>query len=121
MGLITAASHNVEEMFGLPYERVMGASINSLMPEFMGGEHESIMERWGKGGTWRTIGKLKEIYCIHKEQHCFSALLYLKIYVKEAGLHFITNIFKLNDNDYLVVNSKGRIEGAGRKFFRIFG
>ena len=61
MGLITAASHNVEEMFGLPYKRVMGASINSLMPEFMGGEHESIMERWGKGGTWRTIGKLKEI------------------------------------------------------------
>jgi len=62
----------------------------------MAGEHEVIMEDWAKIGTWRTIGKLKEIYCIHKDQYCFSALIYLKIYVKETGLHFITNIFKLN-------------------------
>lgn len=79
------------------------------------------MNEWAKIGTWRTIGKLKEIYCIHKEQYCFSALIYLKIYVKETGLHFITNIFKLNENDYLIVNSEGKIEGIGRKFLKVFG
>ena len=67
------------------------------------------MSNWAKSGTWRTIGKLKEVYCVHKEKHCFSALLYLKIYVKETGLHFVTNIFKTNDCDYLVMSPTGRI------------
>jgi hypothetical protein len=48
-------------------------------------------------------------------------LIYLKIYVKETGLHFITNIFKLNDCDYLIVNESGRIEGIGRKFLKVMG
>lgn len=66
MGIITAASHNVEEMFGFPYEKIIGKSINSLMPDIMQTEHDKIMLDWAKIGTWRTVGKLKEIYCIHK-------------------------------------------------------
>jgi hypothetical protein len=41
--------------------------------------------------------------------------------VKETGLHFITNIFKLNDTDYLIVNSQGKIEGLGKKFIKVLG
>jgi hypothetical protein len=80
-----------------------------------------ILNDWARSGTWRTIGKLKQIYCIHKEKYCFSALLYLKLYVKENSLHFITNIFKLNENDYLVANPNFKIEGLGRKFLRLLG
>jgi len=91
------------------------------MPEIMQEEHDKIMLGWAKTGTWRTVGKLKEVFCIHKEQYCFSALLYLKIYVKETGLHFITNIFKLNESDYIVINPQGCIEGIGRRFLKILG
>jgi hypothetical protein len=35
MGIITAASHNVEEMFGFPYEKIIGKTINNLMPDIM--------------------------------------------------------------------------------------
>ena len=121
MGIITAATRNVEDMFGFPTNKVIGISINNLMPQFMAEEHEDIMAGWAKSGTWRTIGKLKEIYCVHKEQYCFSALIYLKIYIKDNNMHFITNIFKLNDADYLVVNPNMKIEGLGRKFLKILG
>lgn len=37
-------------------------------------------------------------------------------------MHFITNIFKLNENDYMVVNPKNmKIEGIGKKFIKILG
>lgn len=121
MGVVSAASRNVEDMFGFPPSKIIGISINNLMPQFMADEHELILSEWAKSGTWRTIGKLKEIYCIHKEQYCFSALLYLKIYIKDNTMHFITNIFKLNDTDYLVINPALKIEGLGRKFLKMLG
>lgn len=121
MGIVTAASRNVEDMFGFPINKIVGISINNLMPQFMAIEHEDILADWAKSGTWRTIGKLKEIYCVHKEQYCFSALLYLKIYIKDNTMHFITNIFKLNENDYLVINPNMKIEGLGRKFLKLLG
>jgi hypothetical protein len=79
------------------------------------------MADWARSGTWRTIGKLKEIYCIHKEQFCFSALIYLKIYIKDNNMHFITNIFKLNDSDFLVLNPTLKVEGLGKKFLKLLG
>lgn len=36
-------------------------------------------------------------------------------------MHFITNIFKLNENDYLVINPTMKIEGLGRKFLKLLG
>ena len=121
MGLITNVSANVAEMFGTPADKVKGSFINSLMPDFIGKEHDSIMVSWAKDGTWRTIGKLKEIFCLNKEQHCFSALLYLKLYVRGNSLHFIANIFKINDCDYLVISPKGLVQGMGRKFLKVLG
>lgn len=91
------------------------------MPEFMGLEHEHILNNWFKNGAWKTIGKLKEIYCVHKEEYCFSALLYLKIYFKEDNIYFITNIFRLNDADYLILSPDGKIQGMGRKFVKVLG
>jgi hypothetical protein len=88
---------------------VVGLSINDLMPKFMAVEHEHILSEWAKSGTWRTIGTLKEIYCVHKEQYCFSALLYLRLYIKENKMYFITNIFKLNETDYMVLNPSMKI------------
>lgn len=35
MGIITAATRNVEDMFGFPTNKVIGISINNLMPQFM--------------------------------------------------------------------------------------
>jgi len=35
MGIITTASQNIEDMFGFPSSKVIGISINNLMPEFM--------------------------------------------------------------------------------------
>jgi hypothetical protein len=96
-------------MFGFPLNKMIGMNISKLMPDFMALEHDEILKDWSKSGTWRTVGKLKEIYGIHKEQFCFSALLYLKIYVKNNSLHFITSIFKLNETDYLVLNPNMRI------------
>lgn len=59
MGTITTVSRNVEDMFGVPAAKVKGTSINTLMPEFMGVEHEKIINRWFTTGAWNTIGKLK--------------------------------------------------------------
>ena len=91
------------------------------MPHVMGEEHEIILQNWVKTGTWKTIGKLKEIYCIHKQKFCFSAILYLKLYVRDNSLYFITNVFKLNENDYLIVSPNMKIEGLGKKFVKLFG
>ena len=74
------------------------------MPGFMGAEHDAALRGWRSSGTWRTMGKLKEVYCVHKDGHCFSALLYLKLIVKNDALHLITNIFQLNSSDFLVLD-----------------
>ena len=121
MGIISNASKNIIDMFGVTAEKAKGASINTMMPYFMRDEHDEIMTKWSQSGTWRTIGKLKEIFCVHKRQYCFSALIYLKIYIKDGFLHFITNIFKINEKDYLVRNPSGTIEGLGVKFLSILG
>lgn len=39
MGIVTGASRNVEDMFGIPQSKVIGTSISNLMPQFMGEEH----------------------------------------------------------------------------------
>ena len=67
MGNITNVSKNVVEMFGIPADKAKGSSVNSMMPEFMGKEHEKILDNWTQTGTWRTIGRLKEIFCVHKK------------------------------------------------------
>jgi hypothetical protein len=36
-------------------------------------------------------------------------------------MHFISNVFKLNENDYLLINPSNKIEGLGRKFLKILG
>jgi hypothetical protein len=43
MGIITGASRNVEDMFGFPNNKIIGLSINALMPPFMAEEHGPIM------------------------------------------------------------------------------
>lgn len=121
MGIITGATRNVEEMFGMPSSKIIGTSINNIMPQFMGDEHELVMADWAHSGTWRTIGRLKEIFCIHKDQFCFSAVLYLKIYIKDNNMHFITNIFKLNDSDFMVINPQLKVEGLGKRFLKLLG
>lgn len=35
MGIVTAVSRSVEDMFGFPVDKIMGISINNLMPSFM--------------------------------------------------------------------------------------
>lgn len=79
MGTVTRSSKNVFEMFGYHSKEIMGMNLNKLMPIFMAAEHDVILSEWVKIGTWRTVGKLKEIFCIHKQEFCFSALLYLKV------------------------------------------
>ena len=36
MGIITNASKNLVDMFGVPAAKAKGSSINEMMPEFMG-------------------------------------------------------------------------------------
>lgn len=79
MGTVTRSSKNVFEMFGYHSNEIKGMNLNKLMPIFMAAEHDLILSEWVKIGTWRTVGKLKEIFCIHKAEFCFSALLYLKV------------------------------------------
>jgi hypothetical protein len=35
MGIITGATQNIEDLFGIPSSKVIGISINNLMPKFM--------------------------------------------------------------------------------------
>ena len=108
-------------MFGVPVEKVKGCSISTLMPEFMASEHENILNNWVQSSSWRSIGKLKEIFCVHRDQYCFSALLYIKIYQKEGSLYFITNIFKTNQDNYLILDPINTISVFGKKFTKIIG
>jgi hypothetical protein len=48
MGIVTAASKNVEDMFGFPGSKIIGISVNNLMPQFMGEEHELILSDWAR-------------------------------------------------------------------------
>ncbi len=53
-------------MFGYHQHKVIGLNLNKLMPQFMSMEHDNIIQNWIKTGHWRSISKLKEIFCIHK-------------------------------------------------------
>jgi len=121
MGLVTRSSKNVYEMFGYHQNKVIGMNLNKLMPTFMAGAHDNIIKDWIKTGTWRTVGKLKEIFCIHKDDFCFTALIYLKVIANEKGLFFVGVIFKKNESDYMILNQKQEVEGVGRKFLHLIG
>lgn len=43
------------------------------------------------------------------------------MYVRDNSLYLITTIFKLNDEDYLILSPDGRIQGQGRKFKKVLG
>lgn len=106
MRIVTRSSKNVYDIFGYHQNKIIGMNLNKLMPHFMTVENDLILKDWIKTGTWRTVNKLKEIFCIHKEEFCFSALIYLKVIANEKGLFFVTIIFKKNDSDYLILNPK---------------
>ena len=120
-GIITFTSRNIDDVFGRTRPELIGENINSLMPAFPGKDHDVVLNSWRRSGTWRTMGKLKEVYCMHKDGHCFSALLYLKLIVKHDALYLITNIFHLNSNDYLVVDKHATIHNMGKRFQALLG
>jgi len=41
--------------------------------------------------------------------------------VRDGALHFVTNVFKINDCDYLILSPEGVIQGLGRKFVKVLG
>ena len=47
--------------------------------------------------------------------------MYLKLYVRQGQLYFITNVFKINDSEYLVLTPEHKIKGIGRKFVKVLG
>ena len=91
------------------------------MPSSMREEHERILANWVKRDHWDNIGKVRNIFGLNKNDACFSLFIYLKIIQREDSVNIIATCFQDNDQDFMIINDSGVIDGAGYKFRTLLG
>lgn len=84
-------------------------------------EHDYLLTNWANKCSWANIGVFRNIFCVTKENISFSSGIYLKIIQKLDSINIIGSIFKENDKDFMIIDNKGYIVGAGSKFFNLLG
>lgn len=121
MGTIYHASKNVEAIFGFKPKNIEGSNINRIMPHSMRDEHDRILANWVASGHWTNVGVVRHIFALSKNESCFSLAIYLKIIQRAETINIIAACFRDNDKDYMIINDRGYIDGAGSKFVNILG
>lgn len=84
-------------------------------------EHDYLLSNWAKKCSWANIGVFRSIFCVNKDNVCFSSGIYLKLVQRLDSINIIGSVFKENDKDFMIIDNKGSIVGAGSKFFTLLG
>ena len=121
IGKIVNASRNVFDVFGLHEKDLIGNNINMLMPKTMQDQHDILIRKWSQKCSWANMGQLRSIFCMNKDNICFSSKIYLKPVLRADCVNLIGCFFKENDQDYMVVDNKDKIVAAGNSFLKMLG
>ncbi len=83
------------------------------MPKSMQKQHDFILESWRETCSWSNFHKIRHIFAMTNERTCFETAIYLKIIQREQSINIIATFVKANENDYMLVNENGIIDGIG--------
>ena len=121
IGKIVKTSRNIFEVFGWKEKDLIGNNINILMPRTMQDEHDYLIRNQSRRCSWANIGQLRTIFCMNKNNVCFSCKMYLKPVLRAECVNLIGCFFKENDQDYMIVDNEDKIVAAGNSFLSMLG
>ena len=64
---------------------------------------------------------MRHIFAMNKDSLCFSTSIYLRIVQRLDTINILATFLKANENDYLLINEDGIIDGLGLNFRKILG
>jgi hypothetical protein len=121
MGIILNVTKNITKVFGYTKETIIGQNINEIMPKSMQKEHDILLESWREKASWANIYKTRFIYAMTKDHVCFESAIYLRILQRLNSVNLMASFIKANENDYMIINEEGVIDGVGLKFKTLLG
>jgi PAS domain S-box-containing protein len=88
-GMIVAANHTVERIFGYQSASIIGSSVGILMPKVLADQHQGFIERYCYRGVSTVVGQQRDLWAVRIDGQQFPVEIHL-------------NQFEFDDKTYLV-------------------
>lgn len=120
IGTIVYASRNCERVFKYDPAYLASSNINILQPQMISIRHDALLrdrlESCKRSIMWEHV----RLWAVDKDRTLFSFLVGIKPFICSEGLT-IASIFKrANDQDYMLLNERGEINGMGERVKLLF-
>lgn len=113
LGQITWNSKSCESTFGYESNYFRTFNVATILPQLIGQMHNKFLDNYFKVGKPRLLKQLSHLWAVDKNKNLFSVLMALKLYIGKEGMTALSLIKKMNDQDYLLLNARGEVFGAG--------
>ena len=120
-GIIIDTSASVVNIFAIKKDKLIGESVNNVLPRFIAKKHDSIIRRYNDQST-HGLNRNIEAYGKSRKGHYFPVKIMLRIYPYiNKGLNVLAHVKRLRKGDQiLILDSKGVIVDCSEGLFDIF-
>ena len=119
LGQIVWSSESCLQIFGYESNYLRTFNVGHIMPNAIAKHHGVFLNRHFNTGQENLTGKLNHLWAVNKNKNLFSIFLIVKKFISKEGLTVISLIRKLNEDDYILLTRKGKVDGSGFRLRRM--
>ena len=115
LGQIVWSSESCMDIFEYESNYLRTFNVGHIIPGVIAKHHNRILNNFFQSGRQKLLNNLSHLWAVNKSKNLFSIYLLLKLYISKEGLTVLGLIRKLNENDYILVSKKGKVDSCGLK------
>lgn len=115
LGQIVWSSESCQQIFEFESNYLRTFNVAHIIPGVIAKHHNTFLTNYFELGREKLLNHLSHLWALNKNKCLFSIFIILKTFISREGLTVISLIRKLNENDYILVSKKGRVDSCGKK------